>query len=190
MVDGWVGMSVDALDDRLGYVMTIVNNVISLQNGSAMTDTSGSQVELVRRHRGRNQQLVLDALRQADRPLGAYELLRRLRGAGVHAPLQVYRALDRLIAEGTVHKIESASAYALCKHAGCSGEGHAVFAICTQCGLAIETHDAAVTRLLAGLAHRLRFRVEATTVELSGLCEACAVPREDRAPLEVPRPGE
>ena len=131
-------------------------------------------VAVTRGQRGRNQQLVLEALRQADKPLGAYELLRRLRGLGVYAPLQVYRALDRLIAEGIVHKIESVSAYALCTHAGCASEGHAVFSVCTRCGLATETHDASLARLLARLARRQRFQVQATTVELSGICEACA----------------
>jgi len=145
--------------------------------------TSESQINLARIEtgsrpakspRGRNQRLVLEALRSADKPLGAYDLLRQLRDEGLRSPLQIYRALDRLIAEGTVHKIESVSAYAPCTGAGCGIDGHAVFAICTRCGQATETRDPALDRLLATLARRQGFKTRTSTVELSGLCEACA----------------
>jgi Fur family zinc uptake transcriptional regulator len=124
--------------------------------------------------RGRNQQLVLEALRRAGRPLGAYELLRRLRGEGLRSPLQVYRALERLVAEGTVHRIESLGTYTPCSDAACGSDGHAVFVICTRCGSTSETHDPSLDRLLQRLARRQRFVTRSTTVELSGLCETCA----------------
>lgn len=124
--------------------------------------------------RGRNQQLVLDVLRQADKPLGAYEVLGLLRDQGLRAPLQIYRALERLIADGAVHRIESVNAYALCSHDHCGTNGHAVFAICTQCGIATELRDPALDRLLNRLARKQRFSTKATTVELSGVCEDCA----------------
>lgn len=124
--------------------------------------------------RGRNRELVLEALRRADRPLGAYELLRQLSAEGLRSPLQVYRALDQLVADGAVHKIESLSTYALCADASCGAERHAVFVICTRCGSASETHDRALDRLLQRLARRQRFRTASTTVEISGLCESCA----------------
>lgn len=137
------------------------------------TLTEGTD-EASRPRRGRNQHLVHEMLRQADKPLGAYELLRLLREDGLRSPLQVYRALERLIAEGAVHRIESVNAYALCSEDHCRSDGHAVFAICTQCGQATEMHDSALNRLLGRLARRERFRTKATTVELSGLCETCA----------------
>jgi len=127
-----------------------------------------------RGRRGRNRELVLAALKRAKKPLGAYELLRQLQGEGLRSPLQVYRALDQLIAEGSVHKVESVSAYALCTGAECGAAGHAIFVICTCCGQAVETREPSLDRLLAKLARKQRFRMETTTVELSGLCEACA----------------
>lgn len=134
----------------------------------------GTATQQGRGQRGRNQQLVLEALKRSDRPLGAYELLRALRNEGMRAPLQVYRALGRLIAEGSVHKIESVSAYAACSKSGCHGKGQAVFAVCTRCGLATQTHDSSLAALLTEIARNQDFRLQATTVELSGLCEACA----------------
>jgi Fur family transcriptional regulator, zinc uptake regulator len=106
--------------------------------------------------------------------MSAYELLELLRGDGLRSPLQIYRALEQLIEDGTAHKIESLSAFALCTRAECSTDGHAIFAICTACGRAEEFHDHALERVLRRLARREGFRTTATTVELSGLCETCA----------------
>ncbi|RUU48081.1 transcriptional repressor [Mesorhizobium sp. M6A.T.Ca.TU.002.02.2.1] len=122
---------------------------------------------------GRNQQLVLDALTRSDRPMGAYELLGLLRQEGLRSPLQIYRALDRLIEEGLIHRIESLSAFALCVHGECT-HGRAAFAICANCERASEVHDPALERVLRRIARRQGFRTKSATVELSGLCESCA----------------
>jgi Fur family zinc uptake transcriptional regulator len=134
-------------------------------------DIGGTEKE---RKPRRNQELVLGALMRAEKPLRAYDLLGMLHGHGLQSPLQIYRALDRLIAEGKVHKIESLSAFALCAHHDCGVKRHAVFTICVNCGQASEVRDAALDRALRGLARRHRFRTQSTAVELSGLCEACA----------------
>lgn len=139
-----------------------------------MTLLASAQTRLTNRRHGHNRQLVLDALAQAQKPMGAYELLALLREEGLRSPLQVYRALEQLIEDGSVHRIESLSAFALCTHAECSGDRHAAFAICKKCGRTSEFHDAALERVLRRLAKREGFRISATTVELSGLCEACA----------------
>ena len=106
--------------------------------------------------------------------MSAYELLEVLRENGLRSPLQVYRALEQLIEDGIAHKIESLSAFALCTHAECGTDSHAVFAICTKCGRAEEFHDHALKRVLGRLARKEGFRTKAATVELSGLCETCA----------------
>ena len=63
----------------------------------------------------KNQQLVLTILNKADMPLSAYSILDGLREFGFKAPLQVYRALDRLIELGKVHRIESMNAFIACE---------------------------------------------------------------------------
>jgi len=45
----------------------------------------------------RNQKLVLDVLQGSGRQMSAYEILDQLRPEGLKAPLQVYRALDKLV---------------------------------------------------------------------------------------------
>ena len=59
----------------------------------------------------RHQSLVLDALVRAEHPASAYALLDQLRGDGMRAPQQVYRALDKLIAYGLVHRVASLNAF-------------------------------------------------------------------------------
>lgn len=80
-----------------------------------------------------NARVVLEALRESDQPLKAYGLLERLQDRGINAPMTVYRALDRLIAEGLVRKIESLNAFVALP----SPLGEPVaFIICRQCGRA------------------------------------------------------
>ena len=123
--------------------------------------------------RGRNKQLVLRALRASNRPLGAYEILRQLRVNGLRSPLQVYRALEQLIADGSALKIESVSAYTLCARADHVGQGRLVFTVCTACGQASEERDPDLDLVLSRLANRNGFKLRNTAVELPGLCENC-----------------
>jgi len=53
----------------------------------------------------KNQSLVMGALTRADGPLSAYTILDQLRDQGFRAPLQVYRALDKLVEFGMVHRL-------------------------------------------------------------------------------------
>ncbi len=127
----------------------------------------------------KNQSLVLDVLTRSDQPVSAYTILDRLRDEGFRAPLQVYRALDKLTGAGLVHRLESINAFVACAHrhiACCGGHGHGTvaFAICTACGQASEFHDAGIDRRLDGWAKARGFTPQKTTIELRGLCEACA----------------
>ena len=55
----------------------------------------------------KNQILVLDKLTAASKPQTAYSLLEQLKEHGLKAPPQIYRALDKLLALGLIHKLES-----------------------------------------------------------------------------------
>ena len=121
----------------------------------------------------RNQQLVFDTLCATSAPLSAYTILDQLRGDGLRAPLQVYRALDALIARGMVHRLESLNAFVCCRHPSCEGHGMAAFTICEQCGAVGEVADAALTDVLEAISEKVRFTLARSTVELRGLCKAC-----------------
>lgn len=127
---------------------------------------------------------IMGALSEASRPLSAYDLLDRLRPTGVAAPLTVYRALDKLIASGKVHRIESLNAFVACR----TGEHHqgeheaadqprrprsVGFTICDTCGSVDEfVNDKLFAQLHRGLA-KGNFEAETTAVEVHGICAAC-----------------
>ncbi len=121
----------------------------------------------------RNQGLVLETLNHASGPLSAYDILDRLREAGLRAPLQVYRALDKLIEQGLAHRLESLNAFVCCADSGCHRTNTAAFAICSDCGRVDEFADAEVTGRLAQWAGKTGFGLERTTIELRGRCAEC-----------------
>src|ERR1700748_2852969 len=60
---------------------------------------------------------VLQALLSSHRPLGAYEVIDELaKSMPRPAPITVYRALDFLMENGLVHRIESRNAVLACAH--------------------------------------------------------------------------
>ncbi|ATN34248.1 transcriptional repressor [Rhizobium sp. S95] len=124
----------------------------------------------------KNQSLVFDALTESVGPLSAYGILDRLRDHGFRAPLQVYRALDKLVEMGLVHRLESINSFVVCAHPkqDCCHHGTVAFAICNKCGRVSEFHDHAIDHRLADWAKGQRFKAEKTTIEIRGLCAECA----------------
>ena len=53
----------------------------------------------------RNQQIVFDIINKSSEPLKAYTILSNVQKKGIKAPPQVYRALDKLIEMGKIHKL-------------------------------------------------------------------------------------
>ena len=121
----------------------------------------------------RNQTLVYDALSQSEGPLSAYAILDGLRDHGIRAPLQVYRALDKLLELGLVHRLESLNSFVACQHPECDARETMVFAICAKCGKVSELADDRLEAQLNALAATDDFTVQVATIELRGLCRDC-----------------
>ena len=119
---------------------------------------------------------VLGLIAEAGKPLKAYDLLDRVRsgeGAGASAPPTVYRALDFLLANGFIHKLESVNAFVACHHP--NTDQHSVpFLICDRCHSAVELEDRQVVAALDERARALGFVPQAQTLEVHGLCAKCA----------------
>jgi Fur family zinc uptake transcriptional regulator len=115
--------------------------------------------------------MIADALRGVGRPVSAYELIEELRDKASLAPQTVYRSLDRLIADGQAHRLESINAFVACCHP--SHESAAVFAICNDCGTVSEFDEPAAIERLGAWARKSKFAVERMTLELRGRCRAC-----------------
>jgi Fur family zinc uptake transcriptional regulator len=117
--------------------------------------------------------MIVEALRGVGRPVSAYELIEALREEATLAPQTVYRSLDRLIADGQAHRLESLNAFVACRHP--SHVGAAVFAICNDCGTVTEFDEPEAVERLRAWAKKARFAVDQMTLELRGRCRACAV---------------
>ena len=119
---------------------------------------------------------VLSLVARAERPLKAYDLLDLVRegeGPGAAAPPTVYRALDFLLANGFIHKLESVNAFVACHHP--STAQHSVpFLICDRCHAAVELEDRKVVSLLDARARALGFEPQAQTLEVHCLCARCS----------------
>jgi Fur family zinc uptake transcriptional regulator len=115
---------------------------------------------------------VLELVWANHEPVKAYDVLDILRGErSSAAPPTVYRALEFLLQEGLVHKIESLNAYV-----GCGKPGHldsGQFLICGECGEVAEMDDPELVKLIGKKAKQIGFSIEGQVVEIKGSCAQC-----------------
>jgi len=117
-----------------------------------------------------NDSTVLNTLERSARPLSAYDILDRARSAALKAPVQVYRALEKLENRGLVHRIEALNAFV-----ACSDHDHPHrpgFVICRDCGSVREFEDERVLGI-AEEAAGADFSVALVSLEVYGHCAAC-----------------
>lgn len=115
---------------------------------------------------------ILMMIWQEHKAVKAYDLLDQLATEGGSAkPPTVYRALDFLMDEGLVHKIQSLNAYIGCPH---PGEDHiSQFLICDNCEIVEEVSSSALSKAVHNAATGQAFNIKRQTVELHGVCSKC-----------------
>lgn len=123
----------------------------------------------------KNQTLVFERLRASKTHKSAYDLLDELRSEGLRAPLQVYRALDKLVDLDLVHRLESKNAFIACEHDHDHNHhcGFCAFQICNDCGTVNEVHDPDLTQQLKKQVDKTGFELTSATVEIRGRCPDC-----------------
>ncbi len=116
---------------------------------------------------------MLELLWESGRPTGAYELVEalKLRDSRPVGPPTVYRALEFLMAQGLVAKIESRNAYVPCAHP--ERRHDCLFFICCNCGSSIELEDRRFESLLSENAALIGFRANRRVIEVEGTCARC-----------------
>lgn len=142
----------DLLDDQLRTAETLC-----AQRGRRLTPIRRKVLELLLRH---------------GRSLKAYELLDAMRS--VHpgaAPPTVYRALDFLMEEGLIHRLDAVNAWTACHDA--AGAPHDLLVVCTGCGAVAEVSDPAMSRQLAERVARTGFALATHETEIRALCPQC-----------------
>lgn len=160
-------------------------NVIESSGPRAATKAQLDQAADVCAQRGARlteiRRRVLGLIIDGRGPLGAYALLDRLKAERANAtPVTVYRALDFLLEHGLVHKIERLNAFIACTDGGEHAHRHehaAQFLICRICGAVAELEDAPIAEAISVAAGRSGFRPDRATIEVEGVCAACAVKR-------------
>ena len=116
---------------------------------------------------------VLQALLSSHRPLGAYEVIDELaKSMPRPAPITVYRALDFLMENGLVHRIESRNAFLACAHDH-DETSMVAFLICDHCGSVGEIPAAPVAQSLNAAARASGFAPKLSVVEIAGTCAHC-----------------
>ncbi len=121
----------------------------------------------------RNQQIVLDIIEKAKGPLQAYSILFNVQKKGIKAPLQVYRALDKLLELGKIHKIESKNAFVACKNSNCEITKATAFSICEKCEKVTEINNSKLTNYLSNFQDTTGMKYSKYNLEFFGLCKKC-----------------
>ena len=121
----------------------------------------------------KNQQLVLEIIEKAKEPLKAYSILFNVQKKGIKAPLQVYRALDKLIEIGKIHKIESKNAFVACRSSDCEISKATAFSICESCEMVDEISDTKLSKYLSGFNHKKGMKFKRFNLEFFGICKKC-----------------
>ena len=121
----------------------------------------------------KNQQIVLDLVEKSSEPLKAYSILFNVQKKGLKAPLQVYRALDKLVEIGKIHKIESRNAFVACKNSNCIVSNATAFSICESCEKVTEINNSKLSKYLNNFEDNSGMKYNKYNLEFFGLCKKC-----------------
>ena len=149
------------------------HHLTALERAEALCQTRGVQLTPLRRD-------VLRLVLEAEAPIGAYALLDQLKASRAKAaPPTVYRALDFLLEQGLIHRLERLNAFMGCVEA-LEGHDHDhahdhphQFLICRGCGATREISDHGVANAISAAAAKAGFSAARATVEIEGFCGKC-----------------
>lgn len=136
-----------------------------LDKAQALCDGRGARFTTVRRK-------VLKLMLQTSGAISAYELLDSLKITDPSAkPPTVYRALDFLLEQHFIHRVESQNAFIACND---FSDSHQLqLFICQKCQDVQEVHSPQIQQSINDQARLNDFQVKTQTVEAYGLCHQC-----------------
>ena len=120
-----------------------------------------------------NQQIIFNLIHKSPEPLKAYTILFNVQKKGIKAPPQVYRALDKLVEMGKIHKIESKNAFVACRNSDCEISKATAFSICERCEVVDEISDIKLSKYLSNFNHKKGMKFKRFNLEFFGLCQKC-----------------
>ena len=121
------------------------------------------------------QALVMNLLGKTKGPLSAYAILDQLHDSGFRGPIQDYRALEKLMELGLVHRLESLNAFVACQQRTCDHQSKKtiIFTICEICGSVQELVNNGLEHLVRSLEKDIDFLMNRSVIELKGICSTC-----------------
>ncbi len=138
----------------------------ALRSAERACKTRGVQFTPIRR-------AVLESLWEANQPIGAYDLIRRLEEklGRTLSPPTVYRALEFLLEQKFIARIETKNAFLPCT---CPDEAHpCVFFICEACGSFVHVDNPSADMLFDSEAASFGFKIARRVIEMYGECATC-----------------
>jgi Fur family transcriptional regulator, zinc uptake regulator len=117
---------------------------------------------------------IFSALASNARPASAYDVadaVSKARGKRVAAN-SVYRILDLFVNTNLATRVESANAYIVNAHPGCSHD--CIFLVCQKCGGAEHLDDDELSEKVRQRAMNEGFVINRPVVEVLGTCATCA----------------
>ena len=121
----------------------------------------------------KNQRIVLNLLQDSGEPLKAYFILDSLKKEGLISPLQVYRALDKLVELGKIHKVESLNSFIICNNSNCAS--NTAFTICERCGKVKEIKNNNLTEGVNELVRENKLNITRYNLEFYVVCKSCKI---------------
>lgn len=154
-----------------GVLLRVKVMVLSLEQASIQQIETLCQERGVRLTPQRRQ--VFELICARGKASSAYELLEQLKKREPQAkPPTVYRALDFLLEQGFIHRVESTNSFISC--GACSGNKHfSQLLICDKCGTVIELQDDSLINLLTENANKYDFQMTNHVIESHGICQSC-----------------
>ncbi len=117
---------------------------------------------------------VFELICASKKASSAYELLDELKLSEPQAkPPTVYRALDFLMEQGFIHRVESTNSFISC----CSCNAHKHYShllICDRCSNVTEIQNDSLVALLEQNAEEHQFHITNHVIESHGVCASCS----------------
>ncbi|MFC3023773.1 zinc uptake transcriptional repressor Zur [Vibrio zhugei] len=143
-----------------------------------LDNTQTQQIEEICAARGvrltTQRKRVFELICASKKSFSAYELLEELKKSEPQAkPPTVYRALDFLMEQGFIHRVESTNSFISC--GSCNGHEHfSHLLICDKCNNVIELQSDTLVSLLKNNAEQHGFQIQTHVIESHGICHTCS----------------
>lgn len=120
---------------------------------------------------------ILKILIQSKKPIGAYEILAKLKNKRKGAePPTVYRVIDYLLKKNIIHRLEAENKYIFCSQLDNSkASHHGIILVCQTCLASFEVLDEKFTEIVSALSTHHQFSISKFPIEIKGICSSCSV---------------